>query len=42
MPPEATVGMDEAWENLAPLDYLAGVTRVDGDRVVSRAGLVLR
>jgi hypothetical protein len=29
-------------ENLLPLDYLAGVTRVEGDRAVSRMGLVLR
>lgn len=28
--------------NLEPLDYLATVTRVDGDVVVSRGGLVLR
>lgn len=42
MPPEATMGMDEVWTNLAPLDYLAGVNRVEGDRVVSRMGLVLR
>jgi hypothetical protein len=42
MPPEATSGMDEVWPNLAPLDYLGGVTRVEGDRVVSRMGLVLR
>ena len=27
--------------NLTPLDYLAGVTRVEGDEVVSRFGLVL-
>ena len=42
LPPESTSGMGELWENLAPLDYLAGVTRVEGDRVVSRMGLVLR
>jgi hypothetical protein len=42
MPPEATSGMDELWLNLAPLDYFAGVTRVEGDRTVSRMGLVLR
>jgi hypothetical protein len=42
MPPEATSGMDEVWPNLAPLDYLGGVTRVEGDRVVSRIALVLR
>lgn len=28
--------------NLMPFDYLAGVTRVEGGRVVSRMGLVLR
>jgi hypothetical protein len=28
--------------NVEPLDYFAGVTRVDGDAVVSRYGLVLR
>jgi hypothetical protein len=28
--------------NLEPLDYLAGVTRVEGDAVVSRYGLVVR
>jgi hypothetical protein len=42
LPPESTSGMGELWENLAPLDYLAGVTRVEGERVVSRMGLVLR
>jgi hypothetical protein len=42
MPPEATFGMDDVWTNLAPLDYLAGVGRVDGDRVVTRLGFVLR
>jgi hypothetical protein len=42
MPPEATSGMGEVWPNLAPLDYFGGVTRVEGDRVVSRWGLVLR
>jgi hypothetical protein len=44
---ESTVGTDdpgyaEVRENLLPLDYLAGVTRVEGDRAVSRLGLVLR
>lgn len=33
---------EEIRPNLEPLDLLAGVTRVDGDRVVSRLGLVLR
>ena len=42
LPVEATAGMGEVWPNLAPLDYLAGVTRVEGDRVMSRMGLVLR
>ncbi len=32
----------EVRPNLEPLDLLVGVTRVDGDRVVSRMGLVLR
>jgi hypothetical protein len=35
-------GYAEVRENLLPLDYLAGVTRVDGGRAVSRMGLVLR
>jgi len=35
-------GFAEVRENLLPLDYLAGVTRVDGERAVSRLGLVLR
>lgn len=44
---ESFVGTDdpgyaEVRENLLPLDYFAGVTRVDGDRAVSRLGLVLR
>jgi len=44
---ESTLPVDEMGyamvrENLLPLDYLAGVTRVDGDRVVSRMGIVLR
>lgn len=44
---EATQPVDEMGyamvrENLLPLDYLAGVSRVDGDRVVSRMGIVLR
>jgi hypothetical protein len=33
---------DEVRPNIEPLDLIAGVTRVDGDRVVSRLGLVLR
>ncbi len=32
----------EVRPNLEPLDYVAGVTRVDGDRAVVRLGLVLR
>jgi hypothetical protein len=32
----------EVRPNLLPLDYIAGVTRVEGDAVVSRYGLVLR
>jgi hypothetical protein len=32
----------EVRPNLEPLDVLVGVTRVDGDRVLSRIGLVLR
>jgi hypothetical protein len=32
----------EVRPNLEPLDVLVGVTRVDGDQVVSRMGLVLR
>jgi hypothetical protein len=39
-----TTGMYEAEvkPNVEPLDYFAGVTRVEGDAVVSRYGLVLR
>jgi hypothetical protein len=33
---------DEVRPNLEPLDLIAGVTRVDGERVISRVGLVLR
>lgn len=40
--PDASPSDGELWANLVPLDYLAGVNRVDGDRVVSRIGLVLR
>jgi hypothetical protein len=42
MPVTDDAGYAEVRENLLPLDYLAGVTRVDGDRAVSRMGLVLR
>jgi hypothetical protein len=42
MPVNDDAGYAEVRENLLPLDYLAGVTRVDGDRAVSRMGLVLR
>jgi hypothetical protein len=35
-------GYAEMRPNIEPLDLIAGVTRVDGDRVVSRLGLVLR
>jgi hypothetical protein len=38
----AEPGYAEIRENLLPLDFFAGVTRVDGDRAVSRLGLVLR
>jgi hypothetical protein len=31
----------EVRPNLLPLDYLAGVTRVEGDAVISSFGLVL-
>jgi hypothetical protein len=39
LPPEYE---SEVRPNLDPLDYLAGVTRVEGDAVVSRFGMVVR
>lgn len=42
VPPEMMSGYEEVRPNLEPLDFLAGVGRVDGDRIVTRLGLVLR
>jgi hypothetical protein len=42
VPPDATSGYEQVKPYLLPFDYLAGVTRIDGDRQVSRGGLVLR
>ena len=39
LPPEYAT---EIQPNLEPLDYLAGVTRVEDGAVVTRYGLVLR
>jgi hypothetical protein len=42
MPMSDVAYTDEVRPNLEPLDLIAGVNRVDGDRVISRLGLVLR
>ena len=41
IPVGGDAGYTEVRPNLEPLDLLAGVTRVDGDRFISRVGLVL-